>query len=407
MVGIDYAGAALDTTRTTPEAPNITNRDIWTQVKTDIKGKEVQTAETYSHSWLANQFGHICLGIILASTASVILNVLSVPYPWDITLGFAVASGAAVWWEWRAYKKVAAADATGQFPTGRKLLRANAIVAAAYMIVGAAIAIVYRCFALTPGHWLGLDRRLWAALCFVGLVIGSIRVALPWLRQKIVWQKAGLPYLFRLAEAPPTMDDDDVRNLLRLIHGDLPPSPIARPTPIVIGGPIGSGRTEFCAGIGTEFAFRDSTVRYMSFPTLLEFAARSQGSAFDDAGPPNIAYWRWSKAQVLIIDDIGPVLTPTAQRPDDQVAQFRQVLDEHLSSIRAVLAQRHTVWVIGDPSGNGTTAKSDSELDQFADHIRAFCTVQGQRPDVLVAQLDHGAREKTLKVPRVRCRYLR
>src|SRR5215813_3748121 len=96
----------------------------------------------------------------------------------------------------------------------------------------------------------------------------------------------------------------------RLINSNPPPA--TAPIPIVVGGPLGCGRTELCSGIGTEFAFRNVTVRYLSFATLLEFAAaRSQKSGFcDDSGPPNIVYWSWSKAQVVIIDDIGPVLTP-------------------------------------------------------------------------------------------------
>ena len=274
------------------------------------------------------------------------------------------------------------------------------------MVLGVALALVNRYFALTPGEWLGASRLKWAGIFFVGLVLIGIRLSLPWLRQKIVWQKAGLPYLFRLADATPSMDADDAENLYRLINKDPPPK--GAPCPIVIGGPIGSGRTEFCAGIGTEFAFRRATVRYLSLATLLEFAARSHNSDFfDDAGPANIAYWSWSNAQVVIIDDIGPLLAPTAHNYDDQVDHLRQVLNDQLNPIRKALARCHTVWVIGDPWGDGRIAKDDQALDRFADEIRTFCTIPGERrPDVLVAQLDHGAPERTPRAPRVRTRYL-
>jgi hypothetical protein len=60
-----------------------------------------------------------------------------------------------------------------------------------------------------------------------------------WLRQKIIWQKASLPYLFRLADvAAQTVQAEDVTVLQQLINRGAPPE-----YQIVIGGPIGSGRT--------------------------------------------------------------------------------------------------------------------------------------------------------------------
>jgi hypothetical protein len=47
-----------------PSAPNLTNEELWQQFKADAYGKEVQTAATYSYTWLADQFGHVCIGII-------------------------------------------------------------------------------------------------------------------------------------------------------------------------------------------------------------------------------------------------------------------------------------------------------------------------------------------------------
>ena len=65
--------------------------------------------------------------------------------------------------------------------------------------------------------------------------------------------------------------------------------------------------------MGTEFAFKDKTVRYVSLDRLIEFAsvatAEKQPPTFgDDLGPANIGYWPWPGSQVLVIDDIGPVL---------------------------------------------------------------------------------------------------
>src|SRR5690349_10063686 len=166
MLDVHRVMAEVETTHSGPEAPEITNKDIWTQFKIDIAGKEVQTAETYSHSWLANQFGHICLGIVLGSGLSVVLGSglsavlpplrlpfsLYLRFPWDTVVGSVLAAIGVAWWEWRAYR-IAVTQATGQFPLGRKLLRDNAVIAAAYMMLGVAIAFEDRYFALTPGVW--------------------------------------------------------------------------------------------------------------------------------------------------------------------------------------------------------------------------------------------------------------
>jgi hypothetical protein len=414
--------AVVDTTHGGPAPPTITNKDIWTQFKIDIAGKEVQSAETYSHSWLANQFGHVCLGILLASLLGVAAGTglatvgswLGLPpswhfaAPWDLVVGSVLAALGVSWWEWRAYR-LAAQSATGSFPLDRPLLRDNAVVAAAYMLIGVAIALTHRLFTVTAGEWLGVPNVVWGALCFLGLVIVAVRLALRWLRQKIVWQKAGLPYLFRLSETRPTMDCKDVLELQHLIERAPPPAP--HPSPIVIGGPIGSGRTEFAAAIGTEFAFRQVSVRYLSFSTLLEFVARSQNPPdfFNDTGPVNISYWPWSKAQVVIIDDIGPLLTSQGTANEHLVEGFRFILAEQLTRARAVLAQCHTVWVIGDLRGAGQIADGAEELDRFGEVIREFCTGSGEdQPRVLVAQLAGDAeaesppqRQQRSKTPRV------
>jgi hypothetical protein len=391
--------AAVTDTHGGPEPPIVTNKDIWTQFKIDIAGKEVQSAETYSHSWLANQFGHICLGILLASLLGVAAGPAfatvgfwlglppswHIPSPWDLIAGSVLAAVGVSCWEWRAYR-LAAKNATGMFPLDRPLLRDNAVIAAVYMLIGVAIALTYR-IAATTGEWLRLPNVVWSALCFLGLVIVSVHLALPWLRQKIIWQKAGLPYLFRLSDARPTMDADDATELQRLI--DSSPPPAMDPCPIVIGGPISSGRTEFAVAIGTEFAFRQASVRYLSFSTLLEFVVRSQNSKdfFNDIGPSNISFWPWSKAQVLIIDDIGPLLTAQGSAHDDLVDLFRRVLDARLIGVRAVLARCHTVWVIGDLRGAGEIANGAEELDRFGAVIRDFTTRGQNQPRVLVAQL--------------------
>ena len=338
-----------------PRAPNITTRDLAHQFWLDVNGKEVQSASTYSYTWIADQAGHVGLGMLLyLLLALIILPWLGVPAPWDHIAALVLGTISVSYWEYRAYSK-ALTTSTGLFPPGRALLRGNAVIAAAYMTIGVVTGAVF------------LQTAVWRVVGFLVLPMLAIVLALPWLRQKVTWQKAALPYLFRLADAPPTIGAEDAKELQVLIDGAAPPA--AAPRQVIVGGRIGSGRTKIAAGIGTELAFTKKTVRYVSLGTLLEFAALSRSPHFaDDAGPVNINYWRWSEAQVIIIDDIGPVIATASP------ADFRILLDNGLKNASAVLAACHTVWVMGDLRPDLQTTMVGDGLDAFARVIGNCCS---------------------------------
>ncbi len=147
----------------------------------------------------------------------------------------------------------------------------NAVIAATYISLGALLGFAFHSY-LVP-----------SLLISAVVVVAAIVLAPPWLRQKIIWQKASIPYLFRLADAAPTIKHDDAKILLDLIEAGAPPD--TPPHQIVISGPIGSGRTSMAAGIGTEFAFKQNKVRYLGLDCLLEFAANATERSFpDDSG---------------------------------------------------------------------------------------------------------------------------
>jgi len=356
------AERSIDVDATRPTAPKITAADLWRQFWTDAYGKEVQTAATYSYTWLADQFGHICIGILanfLATFVSgfVIVRLASHPVEGaDQWLGFALAVIGVSVWEWCAYRS-SVRQATGTFPLDADLLRDNAIVAAAYMVLGALLGLGFQ--------WGGTAELLISA----GVVVAAILLAPRWLRQKIIWQKAAIPYLFRLSDAAPTISNDDAKCLQDMINKGAPPA--VAPWQVIIGGPIGSGRTSMAAGIATELAFKQNKVRYLSLDELLEFAANATGYPFpDDPGPTTIGYWPWSQAQIVIIDGVGPLVAGDDREAN--LAQFKSIL-QRLDPIAGVLRQCHTVWVLGDLRPPPPSEKFGAMLDEFADATAEFC----------------------------------
>jgi hypothetical protein len=149
------------------------------------------------------------------------------------------------------------------------------------------------------------------------------------------------------------------------------------------------------AAIGTEFAFKTHKVRYLSLNMLLEFSASILDSSArlsddDDYGPPTIVFWPWRQSQVLIIDDIGPIIAAQEPRRKANLAKFSRLLEDDLKPIAAALAQCHTIWILGDlraPDDESTTP-----LDEFAKVIANYCSSPGQPPhDPLVIELEKPA----------------
>jgi hypothetical protein len=233
-----------------PTPPKLTSKDLLQQFWADAYGKEVQSAATYSYMWLADQFGHICIGIILSFIATAlcgwVMARLGFATKWEydtgIWPGLIIVAIVAAIWEWSAYNS-SVKQATGRFPLDSRLLGYNAIIAATYIALGGVLGFAFHL------HFM--------PALLVGLLVAAVAIVLApwWLRQKIIWQKASLPYLFRLADvAAQTVQETDAEVLQKLIDRGAPPSTQA--CQIVIGGPIGSGRTPMAAGIGTSLHSR-------------------------------------------------------------------------------------------------------------------------------------------------------
>jgi hypothetical protein len=355
-----------------PQVPQITYGELLRQFKADVYGKEVQSAATYSYMWMADQMGHVCVGIIVNRITTV-----GARHLWQYfdlhsfaeVAGLVTAIAIVAAWEASTFFS-SEHSATGLFPLGRELLRDNAIIAAAYMALGAFVGF---------GFQIGLP---WSDVAvIVAATIVAVWLAPRWLRQKIVWQKAALPYLSRLADMEPTMGEDAAKKLQALLDGGAPPK--VKPAQVIIGGPVGSGRTQLAAGIGTEFAFKNVKTRYISIQSLLEFASAAQPPDFpDDSGPVNVNYWPWSESQVIIIDDVGPLIAPQRDQHEAVLDHFRGILNDELKSVAAVLARCHTVWVIGDLCPPGNTLLVGDVLDQFAVAVSDY-TKGEQKPLVI------------------------
>jgi IstB-like ATP binding protein len=359
-----------------PRSPQITYGELFKQFKADVYGKEVQSAATYSYMWMADQMGHVCVGILVNEIMTFGARHLWTFLGWrssvEVVEVASLIATIVIVAAWEASTFFSSEQsAKGLFPLGRELLRDNAIIATVYMSLGAVIGF---------GFNIGLPGS--EVVLIIACTIIAIWLAPRWLRQKIIWQKAALPYLSRLAEMEPTMGEDAAKKLQALLEKGAPPK--VKPAQVVIGGPVGSGRTQLAAGIGTEFAFKNVKTRYISIQSLLESASAAKPPDFpDDSGPVNVNYWPWNQCQVIIIDDIGPLIAPQRDQHQDVLEHFQGILNDELKSVAPVLARCHTVWVIGDLSPPGKTQLAGEVLNKFAAAVLDY--VQGK--ETLVIEL--------------------
>lgn len=394
----------------TPGPPVIEAADIRHQIKVDLIDKEVQSAATYSYLWMADQMGHIGIGLLIAAVAGALVSIFG---------------ALSVWWHWLVAAALLGAipalkevkdfhkfnvGANRYFAVDRKLLIRNATTATLYMLAGLLIGVVVAMplplvSALAPWTWtiLGIDIAISPAMLVrtaIVVAIGALALsgAWWWLRQKIVWQKAALPYLSRLsrvevafAPAAPPVSDDPGPTIEAYIAGASKVDGGTTERPLLLLGPLGVGKTDLAAAIGTEAAFAGAKVRYVPFSKLAQSALAQRAThgrgpyagpiervqAIDaaDAGPPNILYWQWRRAQLVIIDDIRPGLGErdyiTLEEFCERFAEDRKLGADGLGTLR----RRRSVWVIG------VTAAEEP------DWIAAFGELFGVKPLVVRMRL--------------------
>ena len=375
---------------TRPTPPDIPTKFLPAQFWRDIFGKEVQSAATYSYLWMADQMGHVAIGILLQFVLAYLLLVVGNEFGiaflanyagWIAVIGI---TGVVGFWEYRAFtvSKQKAGKTAGFFPLDQDLLKKNAVIATGYMVFGVIVGF---------GLFMGAP---YGPVLFVVMVVVAILCSPFWLRQKITWQKASMPYLSRLADTQFDTDDpsriEELKEVSGRIQDMIDRGPVATgPRQIVLAGPVGSGRTPLAAGIGTEYAFKDHKVRYLAFNNLLEVA--DQHSDRPDArfppigswGPKNIFYWPWFEAEVLVIDDISPIIG-AAMRDDD--GAFEAILETGLTTIRQLLSDRVTVWVFGEDSDDLKLKMTQCDrqlLETYCRNIQDFCGSPDQPPLVL------------------------
>ena len=371
-----------------PDADPLGFRRVFTQVAHDLYGtKDVQDAITASYVWMADQIGHLALGLLPTLLFGWIWQLLC--HHWGLSAGWSVAGcgviALAIFAYWISKEKQDYDDtykrAIKRFPFDSADITWNVKTALLYFGIGGTLALG----ALI--HWMLLVVALILALW------PAYRVAFWWLRRKLAFQQAGLPYLYRLTNFSGVIADDAVEAVKGVC--DLKERPIvlwkvlfgqdviekAAPMTVqhfLITGPLRSGKTSLAVGIGTEFAFALGIGRYLSAAKLMELKTgppddtKSVPSEMDyDDGR---VLWPLAECDLLIVDDVdgglptGTVPAISAIRPVEFAAALRE---RHGPAPLEDMRGKRTVWVLGN------TTMADEWKEVIAD-------LMGNGPDEIM-----------------------
>jgi hypothetical protein len=364
------------------------------QAYKDGFGKDVQETPTVSYVWMADQFGHFTLGFAITFVFSWLA--LWVWYgqekPPDWLMAACAAANMAIWVAkevrdyFREKENFARAhtppQGLGQFPFNGKEIIWNVITALFYILTGAAVAGA-----------VGYGPQ-WGVVALLVVLVPAVLLGGWWLRRKITFQQAGLPYLYRLANFPnpvvpgPGQTGDPVKLILDFIDPSKLPTTPAASRHLILTGPLGAGKSSLAAGVGTEFAFRMGIGRYISLVKLLQSVERvrrmpevakaaggkrragtpaaeaaaatpaaRRGGELTDPGEQEFddgrILWPWDGADLLIVDDVDDVIGNDPhqeglrhqQRGQEMESVFREYYPELIERLRLI---PQTVWVLSD-----------------------------------------------------------
>ena len=361
----------------------------------DFVGKDVQQTTTYSYVWSADQGGHFMLGFV--PTFVLYWACVLVHETFHVTLYAGeygmLYTAAVVMTAWTALELYDLYDSiskirrsTGYFVANTLNLIWNVVTALFYFSLGAFVASMS---AFGPGH---------ALAAFVGLFFVQVPMAMWWLRIKIIFQQAGLPYLYRLpnydgrfdvgdTRVAPTRTDPAVQQVVTFINGmrERPANVMKTDTSepvtrrhLIVSGPRNSGKTSLGVGIGTEYAFNGGIGRYITMSELAQIVGTRAAQGMSPAAAAGWApswplwhphgslpsqrgrtaapddnefndgriLWRWASVDLLIIDDVVELLLPARRALESRLQGdgFRQEVEAEVFQ-----NHKHLVDLLGGP----------------------------------------------------------
>ena len=315
----------------------LTWKEIAKQAVSDWFGKDVQSGYTLSYIWMSNEMGHFSLGFII-----------TLFLVWGIKFFFpAIASTGKMLWVpflhaafWIIKEmidfiaEVVQARKKRNFPVNTGDIFKDMLTADFYFSLG--IAIAYSSLLSFSLPFLILLCSLPVTVCIAGY----------WLSRKICFQRAGLPFQFRLGDFEKRFSDDEHINhslccrILEICSRQITGKHF------LVFGQKGTQKTSLAIGMATEWTFHKGIARYTTYFKFLQLLCVSSEPSVQDGQK----VWPWRKAGMLVVDDVNPGVDDVASCSNTSPHCLKTCLmwlGEAEQSL-ARLKEKTTVWIIGN-----------------------------------------------------------
>lgn len=305
---------------------------ILRQLGKDIWGKDANRGVTLSYSWLANQFGHLALGAIVALISYAVfeiwykdqetkefLGLLSSVCFWLILEVIMFTDTLKKWKQTESYP----------FKPNLRFLILDLLTDLGYFQLGAVIFYL-------PHH---LDQAIvWYVFC---TIIGLLSMAfIYWYDIRIHQQEAHLPFSFHLARWKGRMNSETVEEIEKFVEGK---SSIQH---ILLFGEIKSEKSAFAIAVGNEMVNRKKKTYYVTINEFLRLLYEGKSALKDYRDGNDI--WDWTECEVIVIDHINPG-NPVPLDLLSAVDLEKHILNDSFGSrnIAALILQK-VIWSVGD-----------------------------------------------------------
>ena len=296
-------------------------------------GSDVYLAYTAAYTWQSNQTAHTMMGFmgttLLTMGAITVglsplygLSFLAIPLSKDIS--DLIVDRA----------RAQSGSGVKYFPVRMRELISDALTDTFFWSLGMvlALAIILK-IPVTDSQQ---AATIFIILFGVMLVVGIAAPGLYYVREKTAFDRAGLPYYFRLPNFDGKFHNaEDAELILNFLNTS------DRNEHLIIHGPHGARKTTLAVGIGSGLTVarrmspKATAVRYVTAARLIEELAISPGRQSNEDEPHSIF-----NAKVLIVDDLSHAFTAAPQSGGGGNNIPAQLWDEILA--------KPIIWVVSD-----------------------------------------------------------
>jgi hypothetical protein len=325
---------------------------------------------------MADQVGHMAVGMAVV--------LLTWPFGgiWPVIGFIVVVIGASLLELWDYSQACAKIGLPFNATRDREDLRENASIAVYYMALGGLFALSTLTLDKLPTS---LPMSVRVVVMFIVFAIAIVFPAFFWLRQKILFQQIGLPFLFRLPEfklhglnfkSEPFRPEVKkwIETATWIFHGFIDGDDKGKHVAIV--GSLNSGKTSLAVGIATEGSFSGKKARYLTFNKLQQIGLKREPPP-----PRNTKLWLWLDSQLLIIDDVTAGM---AESPN-QLLKALQKMGPVCDRIR----EKNTVWCLGGDV---------KDVESWIKVLKKGCGIDDKK--LLTVTLKSPKRKKAPEIPK-------